>query len=98
MPPDKGMLVAPAAGCAEVNPQLSVTEGVAATCMPEGKDSVSAADVSPLELVLAKVMLSRLVSPALMVAGVNCGVTVTVAEAISGTKPANRPNTFKTQR
>lgn len=92
------MLVAPAAGAEDVKPQVSDTEGVDATCMPLGNDSVSAADARLLELVLANVMLRRLKSPALMVAGVNCGVTVTVAETASGTRLTNKHSTLKTQR
>ena len=82
----------------EVKPQVSETDGVDATCMPLGSAKVIAAALRVLELVLAKVTLRRLVSPALMVAGVNCGVTVTVAETARGTRLANKHSTFKTQR
>ena len=92
------MLVAPATGAVEVKPQVSDTEGVDATCMPLGSARVNAAEPRLLALVLAKVTLRRLVSPALMVAGVNCGVTVTVAETARGTRLANKHSTFKTQR
>lgn len=93
LPPESTTLVAPAIGADDVNPQVSDTDGVPATCMPVGNDRVSAADVRLFELVLAKVMLRVLTSPPLIVAGVNCGVTVTVADAHNGTKANSKLST-----